>query len=86
MQIAICVISFIANFIMLLLAVKVNVGSCTIGDAILAFLFSLLSLTSLTPIPLIMAAIIAFIPTIAALIAIAIFKLEDSKFFDKELF
>ena len=86
MQIAICIIGFIANFITLLLAVKTNGGTCTIGDAILAFFFSFLSLTGLVPIPLVFAIIVAFSPTIAALGTIAIFKLEDSDFFNKEIF
>lgn len=86
MQIVICTISFIINFITLLMAVKVYTGSCTIGDILLAFLFNFLSFTGLLPIPLVAAVILAFSPTIAALGAIALYKLENSDFFDKKLF
>lgn len=86
MQIVICIISFIINFITLLLSAKIDLGSCTVRDVILTFIFSLLSLVSLTPIPLAIAAIVAFSPTVAAFVTMAIFKLENSNFFDKKLF
>lgn len=86
MQIAICIIGFIVNFISLLLVIKIDVGFCTIGDVILAFFLSLISLTGLAPVPLVGAIFLAFIPTIAALLAIAILKLENSGLFGKKLF